>query len=134
MYSVQIQPCSDNNGELPTDLDPELHDILLDFLDFFAIPSGLPPPRFQYHVIPLMEGSNPIKVKPYRYPHSQKSKIELMVTEMLTQGIKQPSTRPFSSPVLLVKIRMIWRFCTDYRALNTITVKDIFPFQLLMNY
>jgi hypothetical protein len=75
-----------------------------------------------------MEGSNPVKVKPYRYPHSQKTQIEQMIHEMLHQGIIQPSTSPFSSPIILVKKKDgTWRFCTDYRALNTITVKDSFP-------
>ena len=94
----------------------------------FDVPSALPPPRSHNHAIPLIQGANPVKVKSYRYPFSQKQQIEKMVQDMLQEGIIVPSNSPFSSPIILVKKKDgTWRFCTDYRALNAIIVKDSFP-------
>ncbi|PNX56849.1 hypothetical protein L195_g058407, partial [Trifolium pratense] len=89
--------------ELPTNIEPEIAMLLHTYKELFQPPSALPPSRAHNHSIPLMEGANPVKVKPYRYPHSQKEQIEKMVQDMLQQGIIQPSTSPFSSPIVLVK-------------------------------
>lgn len=76
----------------------------------------------------LKPGVGPVNIRPYRYPQFQKDEIERLVAETLAARIIQPSTNPFSSPMLLVKKKDgSWRFCVDYRALNHITVPDNFP-------
>lgn len=131
MLALQMlppDPIPDHMLDFPQDMPPDLISLLQQYSEVFHTPSGLPPPRDQNHAITLIQGTDPIKVRPYRYPHSQKEQIEKMVQEMLEQGIIQPSTSPFSSPIILVKKKDgTWRFCTDYRALNALTVEDSFP-------
>lgn len=106
----------------------DLQAILDSFAPVFQKPSGLPPSRATDHSIHLNPQSGPINVKPYRYPHFQKQVMEQLMADMRNEGIIQPSTSLFSSPVLLVRKKDgSWRFCVDYRALNAITVRDRFP-------
>ncbi|GKE21658.1 transposon ty3-I gag-pol polyprotein [Tanacetum coccineum] len=95
-------------------------------------PIGLPPPRLLDHHIPLVPNTTPVSVKPYRYPHYQKSEIEKLVGEMLSDGIIRPSCSPYSYLVLLVKKKDgSWQFYVDYRALNSVTVKDRVPIPIV---
>ncbi|GJU09147.1 hypothetical protein Tco_1125577, partial [Tanacetum coccineum] len=122
--TLQLQP---NPTCSLQDLSADLPNILTSFTSLFCSLPQLPPHRDTDHRIHLIPSTNPINVRPYRYPHYQKDVMEKMVSEMLTAGIIEPSTSPFSSPVLLVRKKTgDWRFCVDYRALNEVTVKDRF--------
>lgn len=122
-------------GREPTKLAKEqvqLQSLLQEYEDIFKPPVGLPPNRSIEHSIELKEGSQPFSIRPYRNSFDQKNEIERLVTEMLETGIIRPSTSPFASPILLVKKKDgTWRFCIDYRRLNSLTIKNKFPIPLI---
>jgi hypothetical protein len=99
----------------------------------FSTPQGLPPSRGVHdHSIPLVPGSLPPNIRPYRHPFAQTNEIEKMVQELLTVGVICPSTSPYSSPVVMVlKKEGSWRMCPDFRALNKLTIKDKFPIPVI---
>ncbi|XP_052728288.1 uncharacterized protein LOC108338275 [Vigna angularis] len=110
----------------------DLEDILTRHAGVFQEPTGLPPNKKEKHRITLKEGTDPVNVRPYRYPHVMKEEIERQVTDMLHAGIIRPSVSPYSSPVILVKKKDgSWRFCIDYRALNRATVPNKFPIPVI---
>lgn len=49
---------------------------------------------------------------------------------MLSKGVIQQSTGPYSSSVLLTqRSDRTYRFCMDFRELNHITIRDVFLMQ-----
>ena len=71
--------------------------------EVFGQMTELPPSRDINHVIRLISRASPVNVRPYRYPHILKNKIERLVQDMIEAGIIWPNLSPFSSPMLLVK-------------------------------
>lgn len=111
---------------------PEVQQLLDKYKDVFQQPTELPPSRFYDHHIPLVPGATPVNSRPYRYSPQHKDEIEKQVKALLSAGLITPSVSPFASPVILVlKKDGSWRFCVDYRKLNSITVKNCFPMPLV---
>lgn len=127
-YVLRVEKSKDTNLTENGNWHPDISQILNNFSGVMNEPHELPPKRYFDHHIPLKNEAQPVNVQPYRYAHFQKEEIERQVWEMLAKGLICPSSSPFFSPVLLVKKKDgSWRFCTDYRALNSATIKDRFP-------
>lgn len=127
---VAMQALSTHNTEDP--IVPVIQQVLTEFRDVFEEPTTLPPHRQYDHAINLEPGAVPVNCRPYRYSPLQKDEIERQVSEMLRQGLITHSMSPFAAPVLLVKKKDgTWRFCVDYRRLNTITIKNKFPLPII---
>ncbi|MCO5611395.1 hypothetical protein L7F22_065648 [Adiantum nelumboides] len=93
------------------------------------IPGELPPKRGdEDHAIELVPGSSPPNKPPYRVSQAQQEEIMRQVHELVEKGMVRTSSSPFCSPILLVhKKDGTHRICVDYRALNRITIRNIFP-------
>lgn len=81
----------------------EVQRLLGIFFRVFEEPHTLSPHRLQDHVIPLEDGVKGLSLRPYRYSSTQRDVIEKLIDEMLRSGVIQPSTNPFSSPMVLIK-------------------------------
>jgi len=70
----------------------------------------------------------PIAQPPYRKSVKEQERIDILIDDMLQQGIVSPSNSPWCSPIVLVpKPNGKWRFCVDFRKVNAITKKDVYP-------
>lgn len=119
-----------------TELPVQMQDLLHQYEELFAEPSSLPPSRVYGHTIPLLAGTQPFRLRPYRYTGcsiaAQKDEIEKQVAQLLGNGLIQESTSPFASPILLVKKKTgEWRLCVDFRKLNSYTIKNKFPLPII---
>ena len=72
--------------------------------------------------------AKPIKQAPRRLPQARREIIETEIDRMLKQGIIEPSTSSWWSPVVLVERKDGSPcFCVDFCKLNNVTVKNAYP-------
>lgn len=117
---------------VPTDLAPDqaeaLRHVLESYSDIFDFASTtLSRTSVVTHRINTGDAS-PIHRRPYRVSASERTVIQREVEKMLAKDIIEPSCSPWASPVVLIRKKDgTWRFCVDYRHLNKITKKDVYP-------
>jgi hypothetical protein len=102
---IELFPLEEHNSDTDTEtqVPTSVQQLLHQYKVLFQEPQTLPPHKTFDHSIPLIPGTKPINVKPYRYAPHQKTEIERQIKEMLDKGLIQFSHSPFASPVLLVR-------------------------------
>jgi hypothetical protein len=112
---------------------PKLHaqsikEILIEFRDVFSrsqmdigCVSGVE------HRI-LTGNAPPIALNPRRTPLALEDKIDDLVDQLVQQDIIRPSQSPWNAPIVVVKKKTgEIRMCVDYRRLNSVTSRPVFP-------
>ena len=117
---------TDNNQ-----LDPERERrIKEEFNHIFrdVLPAKLPPDRGIVHHIQL-SGTPIIPPRGYRLSLAEKAFVETHLKMLKDLGLIRPSQGPFASPILIVKKphSTDLRLVIDYRQINSVTVKDVYP-------
>ena len=126
---LQHVPDNSVDSHADVELGPELTDhekgqiraFLTEFSDLFATVGG---PLGHTDIIKyaICTKGAPIRQPPCRLPKSLKSVVNTEVSKMLDQGVVRHSNSPWSSPIVIVQKKDgTWRFCVDYRKVNSIT-------------
>ena len=92
----------------------------------------LPEHRKWDHAIELIPGAEPKSSKVYPLSLLEQAELDAFLEENLRTGCIRPSKSPIAAPVFFIKKKdgSLW-LVQDYHALNTITVKNRYPFPLI---
>jgi hypothetical protein len=114
--------------ELPEAYHARVGELLTEFKDVFSTGDGDlgKTGAVKHHI--NTGTAPPIRQKPRRLAPAMQAEADKQIKDMLKRGIIEPSQSPWASPIVLVtKKDGSRRFCSDYRMLNDVTVKDSYP-------
>ena len=120
--------CSNIEPKLEPPVREQLEQLLIKYKGAFALNDGqLGRTSVLQHEIHTSD-TPPVRIPPRRIPSALIPELNSMIENMLKKNIIQPSSSPWSSPVVLVKKKNgDLRLCVDYRKLNEVTRRDAFP-------
>nr|GEU40680.1 retrotransposon protein, putative, Ty3-gypsy subclass [Tanacetum cinerariifolium] len=96
--------------------------------DVVAGLSGIPPERQVEFQIDLIPGATPIAKSPYRLASSEMKELMSQLQELLDKGFIHPSSSSCGAPIIFFQKKDgSMRMCIDYRELNKVTVKNVYP-------
>ena len=105
----------------------QLHAVLSRYTDVWATDSARGSAIGVEHRVELTT-DKPFAHAPRRLAPAEREMVDRMTSEMLADGVAEPSESPWASPIVLVnKKDGSVRFCVDYRALNKVTKRDVYP-------
>lgn len=116
------------NVELDRIEQEQLYQLLIAYHDIFSISQEElgHTCRVQHEI--HTGNASPIRQQARRIPSGLREEARKLVQEMLKRDIIQPSSSPWSSPIVLVRKKDgSLRFCVDYRKVNAVTKKDAYP-------
>lgn len=121
-HTLASRECPAVSENFPSEYKERLRTLLATHQEVFLPPGGvLPQTRHVKHVIKL-KSEQPFRLAPYRYSERKRQEIALQVQEMLAMGIIIPCVSAYCSPIVMApKKDGQYRFCVDYRKLNTLT-------------
>jgi hypothetical protein len=103
--------------------------VIQEYLDVFSeeLP-GMPPDCDIEFLIELVPGTPPISKRPCRMPINELVELKKQLAELQAKTFIRPSSSPWGAPVLfLEKKDGTQRMCVNYRSLNEVTIKNMYP-------
>lgn len=117
--------------KIPKHAPKRLEELCMKFSHIFAMPGDQATVNNFYEQKLNLRDNEPVYVKNYRLPQTQKEEINSQVQALLDKDLIELSKSNYNSPLILVPKKSIdgerkWRMCVDYRLLNRKLIPDKF--------
>lgn len=141
IYSInKTGVCNNRVHELQTILGDKMPDYIKEdlmplckgYADIFTLKEDKMTVNNFYEQKLRLNDKEPIYIKNYRLPYTQRSEIKRQVKTLYDNDLIEPSTSNYNSPLILVPKKSpndskSYRMCVDFRAINKKLIADKFP-------